>query len=147
MNAAVSDAGAVALARFRIVFLAAAAYNALWGAWVVLLPRQYFALIGMAAPEPIAIWQVVGMCVAVYAPGYWWIARDPLRFRHYALIGLLGKVLGPLGFVGAVAAGTLPLRFGITLLANDLAWWLPFVAFLREAARASGSWAALLRGD
>lgn len=137
----------IALDAYRPLFVAAALYNALWGAWVVLAPRQYFALIGMSAPEPIAIWQVVGMCVAVYAPGYAWIARDPLRFRHYALIGLLGKVLGPVGFVGAVAAGTLPLRFGITLLANDLAWWAPFAFFLRVAARASGGWTALLRGD
>lgn len=74
------------LTRYVPVFHAAAAYNALRGEWVVLVPTHDFSLIGMAPPQPIAIWQVVGMCVLVYAPGYWWIARDPLRFRHYALI-------------------------------------------------------------
>jgi small multidrug resistance pump len=135
------------LDRFRPWLYAAAAYNAAWGAWVVLAPRHYFALIDMPAPEPIAIWQVVGMCVAAYAPGYWWAARDPLRFRHYVVIGLLGKTLGPLGFAIAVANGGLPARFGWTLLANDVVWWIPFALFLREAARASGGWAPLLRGD
>jgi small multidrug resistance pump len=136
-----------ALERCRPWFLAAALYNLLWGSWVVLLPQQYFDWIGMPAPQPIAIWQVVGMCVLVYAPGYWWVARDPLRFRHYVLIGLLGKLLGPIGFVFSVHQGTLPLVFGWTLLTNDLLWWLPFGLFLREAARVSGGWGALLRGD
>lgn len=136
-----------ALERFRPWLYAAALYNLVWGSWVVLLPHQYFDWIGMPAPMPIAIWQVVGMCILVYAPGYWWAARDPLRFRHYIVIGLLGKVLGPIGFLFSVQQGTLPLAFGWTLLCNDLVWWLPFGLFLHQAARISGGWGALLRGD
>lgn len=50
------------------------------------------------------------------------MAKDRFRFHHYALIGLLGKVLGPLGFVFSWANGALPLEFGLTLLTNDLVW-------------------------
>ena len=49
------------------------------------------------------------------------------------LVGLLGKVFGPLGFLIAVLRGRFPLAFGATLLTNDLIWWLPFVLILRDA--------------
>src|SRR5215218_3425168 len=82
--------------RYRPWFAAAAVYNLLWGSAVVLFPVQSFTWLGLAAPRPVAIWQVVGMLVAVYAPAYWWASRNPWRHRHMIVIGLLGKVLGPL---------------------------------------------------
>jgi small multidrug resistance pump len=104
---------------------AAAAYNALWGLGVVLFAG------------PVA-WKCVGMLVACYAPGYWWAARRPLP--EIVAIGLLGKILGPIGFVWAAATGRLPLAFGFVILANDVVWWPAFVAYLRHcwgAARRS----------
>jgi hypothetical protein len=41
----------------------------------------------------------------------------------------------------------LPLRFGLTILTNDLVWWPSFGLFLRDAARQSGGWLPLLRGE
>jgi small multidrug resistance pump len=104
---------------------AAAAYNALWGLGVVLFAG------------PVA-WKCVGMLVACYAPGYWWAARRPLP--EIVAIGLLGKILGPIGFVWVLATGRLPLAFGFVILANDVVWWPAFVAYLRHcwgAARRS----------
>jgi hypothetical protein len=134
---------------FRKVFTAAAAYNLLWGAWVSLLPAQYFQVLGLPVPDAmgLAIWQCVGMCILIYAPGYWWIARQPERFCHYVLIGLLGKTLGPIGMVYSVFNGILPPKFALTCLFNDVLWWLPFWAFAFAAAKARGGWWALLRGD
>jgi hypothetical protein len=63
------------------------------------------------------------------------------------LICLLGKVLGPLGFIWSVGTAALPLAFGWTILTNDLIWWLPFMLYLREAAVAHGGWDKLLRGE
>ena len=119
-------------------FYAAAAYNLAWGAVAVLFPSAYFRLIDMNTPEPEPIWQVVGMFVLVFAPAYWWAARRPERHAHLIAVGLLGKLLGPAGFVFAVATDALPLRFGLTLLTNDLIWWLPFALYLRQAASAAG---------
>ena len=62
-------------------------------------------------------------------------------------IGLLGKILGPLGFVWSAWGGSLPLAFGWTLLTNDLIWWPAFGLYLRDAARLSGGWVKLLRGE
>ena len=49
------------------------------------------------------------------------------------LVGLLGKVFGPIGFLSAVVGGTLPLSFGLTILTNDVIWWLPFALILLRA--------------
>ncbi len=135
------------LNRYRGWFYAAAVYNLLWGGAVVLFPVQSFSLLGLRPPTPISIWQVVGMLVGVYAPAYWWAARDPWVHRHFIVIGLLGKALGPIGFLWAALRGALPWSFGWINLTNDLIWWLPFGLFLRAAADRSGGWTVLLRGE
>lgn len=136
-----------ALARYRPWFYAAALYNLLWGVLTALFPFWLFDLVGMPRPNYAPLWQVVGMFVLVYAPAYWWAARYPYRHRHLIVIGLLGKVLGPLGFVGSVALGQLPLAFGLTILTNDLVWWPAFFAFLFTVARMAGGWPRLLQGE
>lgn len=135
------------LARYRPWFYAAALYNLAWGGLNVFVPQLFFRLLGVPAPNYVAIWQVVGMFVLVYAPAYWWVARHPARHRHLILIGLLGKLLGPIGFAWAVASGQLPLAFGWTILTNDLIWWPAFGLYLRDAARLSGGWVPLLKGE
>ncbi len=134
------------LARYRPWFYAAAAYNLLWGSANILYPELFFQLVGMPPPTYPALWRVVGMFVLVYAPAYWWVARFPARHPHLILIGLLGKVLGPVGFAWSLLAGELPLAFGWTILANDLIWWIPFMLYLRDAAGLQGGWRAFLQG-
>ena len=135
------------LGRYRVWFYAAAVYNLAWGSITVLFPRLLFEWIGIPAPREIAFWQVVGMFVLVYAPAYWWAGRYPDRHAHLIFIGMLGKILGPTGFVWSVTQGRLPLAFGWTLLTNDLIWWPAFALYLRDAARERGGWARLLRGE
>jgi len=134
------------LARYRPWFYAAAIYNLIWGAINILFPNLLFDLLQMPRPNPVAFWQLAGMFVLVYAPAYFWAARFPEHYPHLVAIGLLGKILGPIGFVWSVATNQLPLAFGWTILTNDLIWWLPFGLYLREAARARGGWGALMRG-
>ena len=62
------------LRRYRPWFYAAALYNLLWGATVILRPRQSLRLLGLPDATPAPLWRVVGMLVMVYAPGYWWAA-------------------------------------------------------------------------
>lgn len=134
-------------ARYRPWFYAAAVYNLVWGAINVLFPTLFFDLVGMARPNYLALWQVVGMFVLVYAPAYWWAGRFPGRHRALIVIGLLGKICGPLGFVWSVGTGQLPLAFGWTILTNDLIWWPAFFLYLRDVARHCGGWQALLMGE
>jgi len=132
---------------YRRWFYAAALYNLIWGSLNVLFPTLLFDLLDLPHPNYVALWQVVGMFVLVYAPAYWWAARYPARHPHLIVIGLLGKILGPIGFIWSVSIGQLPLAFGWTILTNDLIWWPAFFAYLRDVARTSGGWKALLRGE
>src|SRR5688500_3395822 len=108
---------------YRAWFYAAAAYNLVWGLAVCLFPGELMRLAGLDAPRYPALIQVIGMLVGVYAYGYWLLARDPLRYANLVWLGLLGKTLGPLGFLWATLRGELPLAFGWTILLNDLIWW------------------------
>lgn len=127
------------------VLKAAAIYNVLWGASVVLAPGLLFEL--LAVPEHqrpnatgTAIWQCVGMIVGVYGVGYWAASSDPARHWPIVLVGLLGKVLGPIGFVdAALVRQAFPVSFGWTILTNDLIWWAPFALILLRARRLARS--------
>ncbi|MBA3320017.1 MAG: alkyl hydroperoxide reductase, partial [Pyrinomonadaceae bacterium] len=92
---------------------AAGIYNIAWGTWVVLFPLAFFQWAGMESPNYPEIWQCVGMVVGVYGVGYWIAARNPFRHWPVVLVGFLGKLLGPIGFVQAARQGSLPWRFGL----------------------------------
>jgi len=117
------------------VLVAAGLYNLAWGAFVVLFPLALFQWAGMAPPNYPEIWQTVGMIVGVYGAGYLLAASDPLRHWPIVLVGLLGKLLGPIGFCSAASAGRLPWTAGWTIVTNDLIWWGPFSLILYAAYR------------
>ena len=117
------------------VLNAAAIYNLLWGGVVIAAPMALFRWAGMEEPLYPQIWQCVGMIVGVYGVGYWLAARDPFRHWPIVLVGLLGKVLGPIGFLNAAWTGSLPWRWGVTIVTNDLIWWVPFASILYLAFR------------
>jgi small multidrug resistance pump len=136
-----------ALARYRPWFYAAAFYNLVWGSVNVLFPSLLFETINMPAPNHLALWQVVGMFVLIYAPAYWWAARRPAKHRHLVLIGFLGKLFGPVGYLWAISVGALPVAFGWTIIFNDVVWWPAFALYTRDAARAYGGVVRLLSGE
>lgn len=109
----------------------AAIYNILFGAWTVLFPHHLFTLNDIAPPKYPELWQCVGMIVGVYGVGYGAAALAPLRHWPIVLVGLLGKVFGPIGFLKALYVGTFPLSFGAIILTNDLIWWVPFFLILK----------------
>jgi hypothetical protein len=89
----------------------------------------------MEPPKYPQLWQCVGMIVGVYGVGYLIAATAPLQHWPITLVGLLGKIFGPIGFAGAVIGGDLPLAFGVTIITNDLIWWFPFAAILLRSYR------------
>ena len=115
------------------VLVAAGLYNLAWGAAVILFPLAIFQWLGMELPRYPQIWQCVGMIVGVYGVGYLIAANAPNRHWPIVLVGLLGKVLGPIGFLAAALNGELPWSWGLILLTNDLIWWMPFAAILYRA--------------
>jgi uncharacterized membrane protein HdeD (DUF308 family) len=117
---------------------AAGVYNLLWGTATIAAPEQTLRLLGVHAttnevwPQ---LWGCIGMIVGVYGVGYLIAARNPARHWPITLVGLLGKIFGPIGFVMAAAQHQLPWSMGWTLLTNDLLWWAPFTLILLHAAR------------
>ena len=118
---------------YKKILKIAAVYNLVWGAFVIIFPFAIFDLTGLKRPLYPEIWQCVGMIVGVYGVGYWVAAKDPIKHWPITLVGLLGKVLGPIGFAKALYDGIFPPKFGLTILTNDLIWWIPFFMILKEA--------------
>ena len=129
----------------RAVLVAAGVYNLAWGGLAILAPLWCFRVVGMEPPNYPELWQCIGMIVGVYGIGYLAAATDPLRHWPITLVGLLGKVFGPIGFAGALVSGRFPLAFGWNILTNDLVWWLPFAGILLAAWREHRSGAGVER--
>lgn len=115
--------------------VAAGVYNLLWGAAMIVFPHLLFDVCGIERLNYPEIWQCVGMIVGVYGIGYLIAAGDSRTHWPIVIVGLLGKVLGPIGFVVALLRGTFPPLFGLTILTNDLIWWIPFAMILGDAAK------------
>lgn len=115
---------------YRRVFAAAGAYNLAFGAWALLFPDAYFDLTGLPRLNVVPIWQCLGMVVGIYGFLYLHAARRLDAAWPIIAVGLLGKVLGPLGWAKSVLADGWPVATGWMLVFNDLAWWVPFGAFL-----------------
>lgn len=122
------------------VLMAAAAYNLLWGAFAIISPLTIFRLAGFQPlPNYPQLWQCIGMIVGVYGIGYGIAASNPYRHWPIVLVGFLGKILGPIGFVSAVTSGAFPPAMGWTILTNDVVWWIPFAMILWRSAQANQS--------
>jgi hypothetical protein len=125
---------AIPRARFhRAVFVAAGAYNILWGLHAAYDPQWLFRFAGMAPETHPQIFACLGMVIGLYGLLYFEVARRPARGFLIAAVGLLGKLLGPLGLLHLIGTGQWP-RATIALCAtNDLLWWIPFSLYLRDA--------------
>jgi hypothetical protein len=130
---------------YRLVLALAAVYNAAFGVWAGLFPHSFFELTGMAPPLYPAVWRCLGMVVGVYGLAYAYAAARLDLGRPFVLIGLLGKLLGPAGWVITVASGEWPLRTFTLIVFNDLVWWLPFALYLLDGGRAGSRLAGRLR--
>jgi len=127
----------------RAWFWGAAIYNLAWGTLIGFSPNLLLTWMGMndaqvhaAGPLPMILASCIGMFVGVYAIGYACVALDPHRFWPFALLGLSGKVLGPIGAVVFCALGSLPPRSFVVNVFNDLIWWPAFVVLIGRAYRA-----------
>lgn len=113
-----------------IVLKLAAIYNIIWGAWVILFPQHFFEIVGMEAINHPMIWQGMGMVIGVYGLGYWWASYSPARHWPIIAVGMLGKIMGPVGFIFNYLSGAAQEGFFLTLITNDFIWWIPFALIL-----------------
>jgi hypothetical protein len=117
----------------RAVFIAAGIYNLAWGVLAAADPQWLFRFAGLPLLNHPAIFACLGMVVGLYGLAYFEVARRPERGWPLAAIGLLGKVLGPIGLAQLIYSGEWPPATIVLCLTNDILWWLPFGLYLYDA--------------
>ncbi len=110
----------------KLCLLLAGVYNVAWGVLAGWFPDVPFHWAGMEPVNYPELWQCLGMVIGVYGFGYMIAASNPYRHWPIVFVGLMGKVLGPIGFFIAVMKERFHLEFGVMILTNDLIWWIPF---------------------
>src|SRR5262245_34028414 len=103
---------------YRCIFVLAALYNTAFGVWAGFFPQSFFAIFDLDPPRYPAIWSCLGMVIGVYAIAYAHAAWKPEQGTVLIAIGLLGKVLGPIGWVVTVSSGELPPQTFLLILTN-----------------------------
>jgi hypothetical protein len=141
---------------YRVIFILAGVYNIAFGLWAALDPHALFDAFELGPPSHSAVWACLGMVVGLYGLIYLAVAfTDPARrlsaaivlgrrveydFTRFLIgIGLLGKILGPIGFVLAVRGGELPLRMIPLIALDDLIWWVPFAMYLIDGTQVAAA--------
>lgn len=117
----------------QVTFALAGAYNLAWGAYSALDPQWLFRYAGMPPLNYPEIFACLGMVVGVYGFLYWQVAREPERGLAIAAVGLLGKVLGPIGLAQLIWSGSWPVKSIVLCVTNDFIWWIPFALYLADA--------------
>ena len=117
------------------VLVLAGIYNLIFGLFCVLFPYSFFEMINANLPTYPFLWQCIGMIVGVYGIGYIAASKSPLRHWPIVLVGLLGKIFGPIGFIQTAMLGDIPWSFGYLIITNDLIWIVPFAYILIASYR------------
>ncbi len=117
----------------RAVFLAAGLYNIAWGIYSAIDPQWFFRVAGMEPINHPHIFSCLAMVIGIYGILYLDVARMPEQGWTIAAVGLLGKILGPLGMGYLILQGTWPAEAMWLCVTNDVIWWIPFALYLRDA--------------
>jgi hypothetical protein len=94
----------------KTIMLLAAIYNIFWGIVISAYP-QIILFRNPPTDFLLIILRCVGMLVGVYGIAYYFASKDPVAYWPLILVGLIGKVLGPIGSVYYIWLGKLPPSF------------------------------------
>ncbi|MBA4017880.1 MAG: hypothetical protein C0483_11950 [Pirellula sp.] len=116
----------------QATFVLAGIYNLIWGAYSALDPQWLFRFAEMPPANYPEIFACLGMVVGLYGIIYFEVARRPEHGALLAAVGLLGKVLGPIGLAKLLWTGQWPPATLVLCLTNDFIWWAPFAWYLYD---------------
>lgn len=107
-----------------------------WGPFIILTPEVSGRVYGFGRPlTDVFLWQGSGLIIFLFGIGYLIASSDPLRHWLMVLIGLLAKVLGPVGMLWSVWTGQVSSDVLRLIPLHDLLWWIPFtmIVLLRNS--------------
>jgi hypothetical protein len=117
----------------RTVFVAAGLYNISWGIYTAIDPQWLFRYAGMEPINHPEIMACLAMVIGLYGICYLEVARAPERGWLFAAVGLIGKLLGPIGAAVLILQQVWPPHAIVMCLTNDLPWWIPSALYLRDS--------------
>jgi hypothetical protein len=117
------------------IFTAAGIYNLAWGLYSSWDPQWLFRFAGMPLSNHPEIFICLAMVVGIYGILYLDVARRPEQGVPIAAVGLLGKILGPLGAAWLIWNGSWPPKALVLCLGNDFIWWVPFTLYLWDCPK------------
>ena len=115
------------------MLLAAAAYNAIWGAVAIVAPNRLARAVGFSADGDGMGWRAAGVVVLAYAPAYLWAAANPRAAKPIVALAVFGKAIGAVGWFAGLATGRFRKATIVLPLLNDLIWLPGLVRLLRRA--------------
>lgn len=132
MNTMTSTMGAE-LARYRLMFLLAAAYDLALGVAFFFLYEPIFEAIGMPPPSHVSYVHLSAIFVAVQGLSYLFVWQDPMANLGIVKVGIVYKASYTLLAVYYLAIGQLPSMFYAWFGLFDFLWLIGFALFLRWA--------------
>ena len=117
----------------RTVFILAGLYNISWGLYSAYDPQWLFRFSGLPPLNHPQVFACLAMVVGLYGIVYFEVARVPERGWLLAAVGLLGKILGPIGLAKLIIDGVWPRSTIVLCLTNDFIWWIPFAIYLVDS--------------
>ena len=117
---------------------AAAIHCSAWGLFIIALPTMSATVYGFDRPlTDVFLWKGSGLILLLFGLGYGIASRDPLRHWAMVFVGLVAKVLGPIGMALSVWTGEVSPRVLILIPFNDILWWIPMALIIKSAVCSS----------
>jgi hypothetical protein len=116
----------------RPLFTVAAIFNALVGLSMLAAYEPLAPWLGFP-PKPTVWIHIVALIVLVFGYAYWRIAKDPVRFREYIVLGIVGKLAFVIAIYGHYLAGDATAASAM-LVSGDLVFAGLFGAYLARTS-------------
>jgi hypothetical protein len=113
----------------RPLFAVAAIFNVLVGLGLLLAYGLLTPWLGLPAKPTVWI-HIVALIVLIFGYAYWRIAMDPLRFREYVVLGIVGKLAFAAAIYGHYLSGDATAAMAV-LVSADVVFAALFVAYLK----------------
>lgn len=118
----------------RTLFFSAACFNVLAGLPLLVAMRPVAELLGLQiTPTSAPFIQITMALVVIFGWAYWMIARDPLRYRPYIVLGVFLKLVVVAVIYGHWLVGNIPWPLPM-LASGDILYALLFWRYLSSTS-------------